>query len=813
MIRNYLKIAIRSLWRHKLYSLINILGLTFGMACVILISLYLLDELTFDAFHQDAERIFRVVETKSATEEGDRRFAGAPYKLTEVASDLPEVEASVRFASIGRAKLSNKENQNEFYEEMIFTDASLWQVLDFKLKEGNPNTALAEPNALVLSSELAQKLFGDQPALGKEIITDRGFNFTVSGVMETIPGNSHLRPTALSSMSTLKPSNWFQDVEANDWQSNDWVTYVKLKEKTNPEAFTSKLTPLVVNQRTEELDYKSAYHLQPLKDIHFYSEGIEIDYNEQKGNILYVYIFASVGLFILLIACINYMNLATARSSTYGKEVGVRKVIGAKRDSLIGRFFAESMAISLLAFVLALNIVAFTLPGFNTFTGKSVSLNLTTQSYLLPTILGIVAIVSFLAGSYPAFYLSRFSPATVLKGLKVDKSSGSGLRQSLVVFQFVLSTIMIIGTLVAFSQMQFVQNKNLGFNEDHLVVVDINSGKVRNGYQTIKEGYAQLASVKDVSVSSRVPGEWKVLPQVDLRSSDQPGTQGEIAHFIGADEDFLSTFEVELVAGRNFELGRAADSTGILINETAAQLLGIDQPGEQEFVIPTFIYNSSEIPLETPFKVKVLGIVKDFHFQSLHQTINPLVIGYRNNPLHRIDYFSVRINGSNVEQTIGQLTDILHSVDPGHIFEYHFLDDQLKLFYETDQRRSQLFSMAALFAIFIACLGLFGLAAYMAEQRTKEIGIRKILGASVTHLIGLLSKDFLKLVVIALLVASPIAWYLAHQWLGGFAYSVGISWWMFVVPGLAAVAIALITVSFQSIRVATANPVEALRYE
>ena len=813
MIKNYFKIAFRSLWRNKLYSFINLLGLTFGMACVILIALYLLDELTFDAFHADADRIYRVIETKHSTEEGDRRLAGAAYNVTEAAmNNLPEVESAVRFASLGRTKLTNPQNQNEFYEEMWFAEKGLWDVLGFELKEGNPATALQEPNTLVLSSELAEKLFGDEPALGKTVESDRDMNFTVAGVMEPIPGNSHLQFSALFSTSSLKIFDFWQNVEA-DWASNSWVTYFKLKEKANPTALAEKLTPLVVEKRTEEVDYSSTYQLQPLKDIHFHSTGFERDLNAQKGNISYVYIFSIVGFFILLIACINYMNLATARSSTYGKEVGVRKVIGARRDSLIGRFFAESLALSLLAFVLALNIVGLALPAFNTFTGKAINLSLSAQSYLLPTILGIVVLVSLLAGSYPSLYLSRFSPASVLKGQNVNQNSGGGLRQSLVVFQFVLSTIMIIGTLVAFSQLQYVQNKNLGFNEDQLVVVDINSGKVRSGYSTIKEGYAKLASVKDVTVSSRVPGEWKVMPQVDIRSADRPETKGEMAYFIGADESFLPTFEIDLVAGRNFEAGRTADSTSIIINEKAAELLGVEQPGEQEFVIPMISFDSEERQLQTPFKANVIGIVKDFHFQSLHEAIQPMVIAYRTNPMHRIDYFTVRLSNNNVEQSIAQMTDILQSVDPGHIFEYHFLDDQLNLFYETDRRRSQLFSMAALFAIFIACLGLFGLAAYMAEQRTKEIGIRKILGASVINLVGLLSKDFLKLVAIALVIASPIAWYLAQQWLEGFAYSVGVRWWMFAVPALAAILIAILTVSFQSIRVAMANPVEALRYE
>ena len=373
---------------------------------------------------------------------------------------------------------------------------------------------------------------------------------------------------------------------------------------------------------------------------------------------------------------------------------------------------------------------------------------------------------------------------------------------------------MIIGTGIAFSQMQDIQNKNLGFDKDHLVVVDINSGKVRSGYQTIQDGYAKLASVKEVSVSSRVPGEWKVLPRLELNLPEAISSNEAIEpYFIGADEHFLRTFDIELLKGQNFSGDRMADSTSLIINEAAAKMLGIENPGEQEYVINAINFDGTRRELSTPLKARVIGIVKDFHFQSLHQQIQPLFMGFHNNPMHRIDYFTARINTENIEQTLADLETILHSVDPGHLFEYHFLDEQLAQFYENDQRRSSLFSIAALLAIFIACLGLFGLSAFAAEQRTKEIGIRKVLGASIVNLIGLLSRDFLKLVGIALIIAIPLAWYMSRQWLQNFAYSVQLHWWMFILPGLIAILIALLTVSFQSIKVALSNPVKALRYE
>ena len=815
MLSSYLKIALRSLARNKRYTVINILGLTVSIACVILIALYILDELTFDRFHKNSELIYRVIESKSDPQKGDEKIAAVSFNVSQGAvKNFPGVENSTIITSMGRTQIQNPSTKDAFYEEFLIAQPSLFQLFDFDLVAGDASTCLTEPNTIVLSKSLADKLFKEDNPIGKVIQTDRDLDFTVTGVMAPIPTNSHLQFEALFSFATLKTFDWYDRLVGNDWTSNNITTYLQLTTEADAPALEDKITAMVAEQQEDEASFNSSFFLQPLSKIHFYSHGFESNRNERLGNISYIYLLSIVGLFILLIACINYMNLATSRSSNYGKEVGVRKVIGANRKSLISRFFAETFLISLISFILAISVVNLLLPAFNNFTDKLLSLNIFSNFYLLLTLLGIVILVSLIAGFYPSLYLSRFSPALVLKGINRKDQFQFNLRRGLVVFQFVLSIVMIIGTGIAFSQMQFIQNKNLGFNEDQLVVVDINSGKVRAGFQTIKEGYARLAAVKEVCVSSRVPGEWKVMPQVAVNIPGNDNETNKITpYFIGADEAFLQTFEIELLKGRNFDRSRPADSAAVLLNLQAAKLLGVTEPGEQEFVIPTIYFDGTERELREPFRVNVIGIVNDFHFQSLYEKINPIILGYRNNPMHRIDYFTARISPENVQQTIADMTSILHSVDPGHLFEYHFLDQQLQQFYEADQRRSSIFTFAALLAIFIACLGLFGLSAFAAEQRTKEIGIRKVLGASIPNLIALLSKDFLKLVGIAMLIATPFAWYAGQKWLHNFAYSVDLNWWMFIVPGLLAVIIALLTVSFQSVKTALNNPVQSLRYE
>jgi len=813
MLFNYLKTAWRSLIRHRLYSILNLLGLSVSMGCVLLIALYITNELRFDAFHPHAERVYRVLEHQPSAEEGDRRLASVSFNTADVAREqIPEVELTTKLASLGRRTVRNPDNQQAYYRELIFAQPSIFKIFHLPLAEGNPETALTEPGSVVLTHNLAQKLFGSDNPVGK-IITQGGEEVRVTGVLAPIPANTHIRLfEVLTSYATLKNYSWYERVSRSDWSSNHWSTYYRLKPEAAPSSVEAKLTSLIQERvrTTSKEPYNSSFHLQPLRDIHFYSAGIESDQNFGKTRIEFIYLFGAIGLFILLLACINYMNLITARTANYGKEVSIRKIVGANRLNLALRFFSETIILTLLAFTLAVSLVNLALPAFNTFTGKTIYLA-DFVSYL-GVMAAILLATGLIAGSYPALYLSSFRPLEALKEKSRQSQTQFNLRRGLVVFQFCLSTVLIIGTLIGFSQLRYVQQKPLGFNQEALMVIDINSGKVRQGFQTIKEEYERVEGVKSVSVSSRVPGEWKILPKVVIEAPEQKAGTME-AYFMGGDADFLNTFQIELIDGRNFDSGRPADSTAVLLNEQAARMLGVQSSDNQLFTFPAMLWEGARHELEPPFQINVIGIVKDFHFQSLHDPLRPLIIGYRNNPLHNIDYFTVRLENAAQPAPINQLTEILQRVDPNQLFEYHYLDSQMATFYEEDRRRTHLVSLATGFGIFIACLGLFGLAAYTAEQRTKEIGIRKVIGASVWNIVRLLSREYLSLVVISLLIALPIAMIGARRLLDSFAYRVDLQWWMFVIPGLAALMIALLTVSFQSIRAALINPVEALRDE
>jgi putative ABC transport system permease protein len=507
------------------------------------------------------------------------------------------------------------------------------------------------------------------------------------------------------------------------------------------------------------------------------------------------------------------MNLTTARASSRLKEIGVRKTIGAFQSHLIRQFLLESFLVTLTSFLLALAFVNLLLPAFNEFVNKKLSLGLSTDPRIWLLAIGIVVLLSFLSGSYPALLLSRFKPVLLLKGLKLRNKSGLSLRKGLVVFQFTVSIVMIIGTIVLFLQVNYMNNTNLGFNKDLLAVIDVNTGKARTSFETIKTEMAKIPTVKNVSATSRVPGEWKSFRTIKIKNAGNTD-EDKVSYMFGADKDFLKTFEVQLLKGRNFNTPN--DSACIMINETAAGMLNITDPSEQLVEIPSVSRDGAFGPFNstnTPFIARVIGIVKDFHFQSLRTRIEPLVLAYNQNPIHDIDYYTAKISSKDIEGTLAKLKAVMVNVDKRDPFEYHFLDEQLALFYIEDHRRQTLLIWVALATIFIACLGLFGLATYSASQRVKEIGVRKVLGASVFHLASLLSRDFIKLVLIANVIAFPIAWWATNRSLQEYAYHIDVEWWVFVVAAIAAAIIALLTVSYQAIKAAISNPVKSLRTE
>ena len=802
MIKNYFKIACRNLLKNKVFSFINILGITIGLTSFLLITLYIFDELTFDHFHKNADTIFRVIEKKTTPDGKETKLSGAGYQVSERAkTDIPGIEDAVRLIALGRANVSTTENTHVFYEDFLAGNQGFLTTFDFKLLEGNRLTALAAPHSVIVTEETALKFFNTKNVIGKVIKVDRdSMPFKITAVLKNFPVNSHLSFNLLFSESSIANDD-FKQFTSSDWNSGAFATYLLLNDKTDVHKIEAGINQLAAANKKNNKD-KSSYVLQPLKDIHFYSNDIE-GASGKKGDIMYMYVFSIIALFVLLIACINYMNLTTARFANRAKEIAVRKVAGASRKNLIGQFLAESFLITFVALAFAMLLVKILLPSFNAFTEKQLTLGLQTDYRIYAGIALAIIVTGLLSGIYPALFQSASRPLLLLKN-KINIGKGNlSLRRSLVVFQFALSITMIVATMIVYMQMKYVNTKDMGFNKEQLLVVDINSGKVRNSAETIKTEFAKLAQVKNVSTSSRVPGEWKDLPKVKVKNEKIQSPEGNDMYFLGVDDQFLRTYQITLSTGRNFETGSLADSSSVIVNEAAAKDLGIGNASEQLI----------EIPGDQPFIAKVIGIVKDFNFQSLREPLAPMVIGFQKNPIQSIDYFTVKVATGAMSKTLKEMEGILHNIDQNHLFEYHFLDKQWDLFYREDRIRETIFLMVAILTIVIACLGLFGLATYTAEQRFKEIGIRKVLGASVSSIIRLLSKDFLKLVGIAALIAFPVAWFAMNTWLEEFAYRINISWWVFIVAGATALTIALLTISFQAVKAAIANPVKSLRSE
>jgi putative ABC transport system permease protein len=822
MIKNFLKTAVRSLLRNKLYAILNIAGLTFGISCFLVVGLYLFDELTFDTQHKNAHRIYRVVEHKTVNSESTV-IAAAGYKLAEESKKtIPGVENTARVQRSGRANILSPENPENFFQETVtVADESFMKIFDFNVIAGNRATALVEPNSMVITEDLAKRLFNKTDVLGKTV----QFSFIeaplkITAVLKDQPRNSSFNFGSILSEATFLSDTGYKRYLSVDWLSNNFSTYVLLKPGADPQSIASQLSKLVHDNFRAPAGTDFSFSLQPLTDIHLKSENIvdgarnsNVDAIPQ-GSMTYIRIFSFIALFILLIAGINYMNLTTARASGRLKEIGVRKTIGALQNNLIRQFLFESLLVTGIAFILSIGVVNLVLPAFNQFTNKQLSLGISTDYRIWVYAISFAIITGFLSGSYPALMLSRFKPVLLLRGVKFRNKGELSLRKGLVVFQFTISVVMIIGTIVLFLQVRFMNNANLGFNKDLLVIVDVNTAAARRNFEAVKTEMARIPAVKNVSVTSRVPGEWKQIAAVKIKTQGSPD-EAKFAYMIGADKDFLPTYEIKLTQGRNFDT--PADSMGIILNETAATMLGIKEATGQIVEIPARSGNGdgnfTPLPGNTIFQPRVLGIVKDFHFQSLRDKIQPLVLCYNKNPIQVIDYYSARIDAANIKGTLEKLKEVMVKNDKDDPFEYHFLDDQLALFYIEDGRRQAILIWAALAAIFIACLGLFGLATYSAEQRIKEIGVRKVLGATVFNMVSLLSKDFLKLVLIANGIAFPVAWWATNKWLQQYAYHIDLQWWIFVIAGAAACLIALITVSYQAIRSALSNPVKSLRTE
>ncbi len=799
MFQNYLKIALRNLLKHKTYSAINIFGLALGLACCMLIVLFVVDELRYDRFHANADRIYRVA-LNARINDKDLVSALSPAPMAQtLVTDFPEVESSTVVSHPG--DFSVRRGETVFNEKRLFyADAGIFSVFTFPLIRGDTKTALSKPNSIILTEEMAAKYFGDADPMGQRLTLDGRDEYQITGVANNVPENSHLHFDFLASWVTL------EDSRSDIWVGNDYYTYIKLREGFRADDLQVKFSAMVRKYAGPQFqaagisfdEFLSAggrygYFLQPLTKIHLYSD-LEHEV-EPTSSVTYIYVFSAIALFILLIACINFMNLATARSADRAREVGIRKVLGSHRSQLLRLFLSESMLISFLSMALALMLVEMLLPLFNDLSGKRLALHYFDNPFVISGSLFIAFLVGFLAGSYPAFFLSSFQPIVVLKGKLSAGARSSGLRSMLVVFQFGISICLMIATVVVYQQLNFVQNKKLGFNKEHVAVIH-NLWQIGSQRSAFKQAILKNSGVVSAASSQSLPGE--VTSNTVFNAAGTGNLEPSLLWMIRSDFDLVKTLGIELSYGRDFSADFSTDSSAVILNEAAVKLFGLQNPLGEKLVR----YGQTG-------EHEIIGVLKDFHFESLRQAIRPLVILIEGPG----NVLSVRIQPNRIRETMPELEKIWKDFALGQPFVYSFLDDDFDALYRAEQRVGKIVTVFSILAICIASLGLLGLAAFTAERRTKEIGIRQVLGASAAGIVTLLTKDFTRLILVANLIAWPAAYLAMNRWLQDFAYRINLSVWTFVLAGSFALLIALLTVSYQAIKAALANPVESLRYE
>ncbi|MDO6432908.1 ABC transporter permease [Flavitalea sp. BT771] len=808
MFKNYFLIAWRNLKNNKAFSFINISGLAIGLATCLLILLYVTDELSYDRWNKEADRIYRI--------DGDLHFGGNYFNLATVPEpmgaamkrDYPEVQQFVRFRGYG-GMLVKKGQQNIQENRVTYTDSTLFSVFTLPMIQGDPGRALAEPRSVVITEKMALKYFNSTDVVGKYLTVNDTGNLKVTGVIRNIPEQSHFQFDFF-----ISSRNSIQRWELDDWLSNNFNTYVLLKPGADARRLEARLPQIVdryIGPRAQavmnvNLDQfqKSGnylrYSLMPLTAIHLYSnKTAELAGN---GSIQYVYIFSTIAVFILLIACINFMNLSTARSAGRAKEVGVRKVLGSTRQSLIRQFLMESMLVCFIALALAVIIAISLLPLFNQLASKSLTPDLFGKPWLLASLLLLTVVVGLLAGSYPALFLSAFRPAQVLKGKLAAGFRSGWLRSSLVVFQFAISVVLMVGTIVIYRQLNYIRNKNIGYNRDQVLVLQ-NTNALGSQTAAFKEEILKMNGAERATMTGYLPtstwrNDYPLFPDPGMDASKAASMQ-----IWNVDENYIPTLGMQMVQGRNFSRDFLTDSTGIILNESAARLLGFRDAVNKD------LYSLDNFPARDLTHLHVVGVVKDFNFNSLREQVTPLAMRWRKEN----GSIAVRTTTKNIPGLINQIEAKWRTMAPGQPFNYSFMDDDFNNKYRTEQRTGGLFIAFASLAIFIACLGLLGLAMFTAEQRTREIGIRKVLGASVGSVITLLTRDFLRLVLLAIVVASPLAWWAMHHWLQDFAYRTSINWTVFAMATGAALLTALGTISVQALKSAMANPVKSLRTE
>jgi putative ABC transport system permease protein len=798
MFKNYLKIAVRNLFKQKAYSAINIAGLSIGITCFMLIFLFIADEMRYDSFHSKSDRIYRLIEEIDQEGQGEVSSSNPLPVAEALITDYPHfIEKTVRFFNFQTPTLTIQIDDQKFNEKkLFFVDSTLFDVFDFKLEQGNPKAALAEPNSIILTKKLAEKYYGNESPVGKTLIFEGGINLKVTGVFAEQPAQSHIDFDGLISYSTI--NTFVGPGFGTNWIWNPAWTYLLLNDDVKPEELEKEFPDFIQKYYPDIIKNQITHWLQPLEDIHLTSD---LDYEMKKnGSLATIYIFGVVGILILIIACINFMNLATARSVKRAREVGMRKVLGAERSQLIYQFIGESVLLSLIAVIISIALIQLLLPLFNNLSGKELTFEFFINPWLLLIIFCVGLFVGIIAGTYPAFFLSAAVPVKSLKGKYQGGSRSVSLRKVLVIAQFAISLVLIIGTIIIYQQLKYMQNANLGFNTEQIVVVPTRFPMLQQ-IETLKNEFKRNPNILEVSVMNEVIGEHHNTHEFHYEGMED----GKVVWLPGliVDEDFVETFGLQIVAGRNFSREFLRDdSLGVIINEAMVNKLGWNSPEEaigKEF-------------RSTTGNERVIGVVKDFNYVSLKEPIGPFFLDMV--PFQFFKRFmAVRIKGEDVPNTISHMENHWQQTAAAFPFEYFFLDENLNQLYKAESNLGKLIGYFSILAIFIACLGMFALASYTAEQKTKEIGIRKVLGASTPGIVSLLSKEFLKLVLFANLIAWPLAYFAMSSWLNDFAFRIDIPLWSFIAASIAAFIIAFATISFQSIKAALADPVKSLKYE
>jgi putative ABC transport system permease protein len=816
MLKNYFKIAFRNLLKHKVFSVINIAGLALGIACCTILALYIQDEFKYEKHFADHERIYRLYTlfTRDGKEQSFPRTS--PAVAMDMLAEVPEVETATRVVPIPEVDQHLIRYKQETFTEKngYLVDSTFLDVFPYELKEGDRNTALDEPASLLISEKLATKIFGSNSPLDELLIISSGNSsdtFHITGVIKETNNRSHVDAEFYMSMNSR---GWGREIAHMDtWAWNNFImSYIKLKPGTSAESVDAKI-PGMMERKAGEL-LKSAgllkeIHLQPLDNVRLYSVFNNEFGMSEAGNIQYVYILSSISIFILLIACINFMNLTTAKASQRAGEVGVRKSLGATRKNLIGQFLGESMTIVLGAILLSLGLVQLILPLFNSITQKELSINAENVGYIAASLLVIGAFTGLIAGSYPAFFLSAFQPAQVLKDKRLSGGSSNWLRRGLVVFQFIISITLISAIVIIQKQMSFIQSKPLGFDVENKIMIPFRSEEAKDNYTQIKNAAKQLAQVTEVSGTTSLPST-PLLRDFAIYPKGSSYDKAVLHRNMGIDENYFKSLNIKVVAGREFNY--VSDSMSwdnrnrkVMVNEMSLKELGL----ELDKAVGATVYAEFDGQV---YNHEIIGVVEDFHQFSLHQSMAPLLF-YIPAKANTYNYLVLSTSTKNTNDVTAQLQTKWKEVIPNTPFESSLLSDSVAKQYVEDSRTSIILSIATGLAILISCLGLYGLSIYVAERRIKEIGIRKVMGASVTGIVGLLTKEFVKLVVIAFIVAVPLGYYAMDKWLAGFAYRIELNAIVFVLAGIISLAIAWATISFESIKAAVSNPVKSLRNE